>query len=436
MTTAPTQTQETPTPLRAVSRGQILALSINDVVGSGAYLLPSVALLGSASLWAVPVAGVCVFLIVLCFAEAASLFDRSGGAFVYTRAAFGDFVGFEVGWMAWVTRVTVSAVLSAGIAQVVSTVWPGAAGGWGRALACALPLLLLTTINVAGVKHGAATAVVLLVGKTVPLLFLAVVGLPALDVQLVASRPAPTTSALGQGALLLLFAYSGFENTSAPAGEFKNPQRSVPFALLFMIGVVTLIYFVVHAVAVGLVPDLTHSKTPLADAARVAVGPLGFWVLTIGAGLSILGTSNNTALSGPRYLYALAGSGRIPAFFGRIHPRFRTPWIAIITQTAIALPLALTGTFTELAALSVISRMVAYIGTAAAIPVLRRRMPTAPRTVRLPGGPVIPIAALAVCVALLSYASAKNLIAGGIALAVGAGVYLAGGRRSVLRSTQ
>ena len=103
-----------PSLLRVVSRWEIVALSVNDVVGSGVYLLPASAalLLGPASVWAVPAAGLCVLLIVLCFAEAGSRFDDTGGAYVYTRAALGDFVGFEVGWMTWMARVSSAAGLA------------------------------------------------------------------------------------------------------------------------------------------------------------------------------------------------------------------------------------------------------------------------------------------------------------------------------------
>ena len=161
--------------------GKVVALSINDVVGSGVYLLPAAAalLLGPASIWAVPVAGVCVLLIVLCFAEAGSLFDRPGGAYVYTRTAFGEFVGFEVGWMTWLTRVTTSASISAGFAQALAGVLPEASAGAGRAAAIALPLLALTAINIVGIKHGARTAVILVIGKLLPLVWLMLIGLPA-----------------------------------------------------------------------------------------------------------------------------------------------------------------------------------------------------------------------------------------------------------------
>jgi amino acid transporter len=141
--------------------------------------------------------------------------------------------------------------------------------------------------------------------------------------------------------------------------------------------------------------------------------------------LSVLGTNNNTVLAGPRYLYALAEMGKLPRVFSKIHPRYRTPHIAILTQTGVALLLMLTGTAEELAVLSAIARLATYIGTAAAVPVLRRKLPATERTIRLPGGPLIPIAALAICLLFLSAAEAKNWIAGGIALAVGAAIYAA-----------
>lgn len=413
---------------RAVSRWQVVALSVNDVIGSGVYLLPAAAaaLLGPASVWAILAAGLCVLLIVLCFAEAGSMFDQPGGGYVYTREAFGELVGFEVAWMTWVARVTVAASLSAGFAQAVSGVWSGAAAGWGRTVLIVVPLLLLTAINVAGVVHGARLAVVLVAGKVLPLLALIAAGALAADWSRLDLLVTPEAGNLAEASLLLLFAYAGFENTATPASEYVNPQRDVPFALLVMIGSVTLLYTAVQLVALALLPDVAQSATPLADAAGLVAGPAGVWVLTVGAAMSILGTNNNTVLAGSRYLYAMAERGRLPAFFAGVHPRTRTPWIALLTQTAIALPLAVTGTFVELAALSVIARMATYIGTCAAVPVLRRRMPRG--AFRLPGGPVIPIAAVAMCIAVLSSATGKNLVAAAIALAVGAVIYAVGGR--------
>ena len=413
--------------LRAVSRWQIVALSVNDVIGSGVYLILPVAaalLLGPASVWAILAAGFAVLLLVLCFAEASSLFDRPGGAIVYTRAAFGDFVGFEVGWMTWIARISSIAGLSVFFARAVGYLWPAARSGVGQWATIVLPLLALTWINVRGVKSGARTAVVLAWGKVVPLVLFVAVGLFWVDWNRVFPVPMPERANFMKAALLVLFAYAGFENTPAPAGEFLDPKRDVPFALIMQIVIVTAIYTAVQLVAIGTVPNLGSSPTPLADAAAMMLGPVGGLILTLGAVLSVLGTNNNTVLAGPRYLYALAEMGKLPAVFAKIHPRYRTPYVAILTQTGVALLLMLTGTAEELAVLSAIARLATYIGTAAAVPVLRRKLPATPRTIRLPGGPLIPIAALAICLLFLSAAERKNWIAGGVALAIGAVIYV------------
>ncbi|HYK41083.1 MAG TPA: APC family permease [Thermoanaerobaculia bacterium] len=413
--------------LRAVSRWEIVALSVNDVIGSGVYLILPVAaaqLLGPASVWAILAAGFAVLLLVLCFAEAASLFDKPGGAIVYTRAAFGDFVGFEVGWMTWIARISSIAGLSVFFARAVGYLWPGARSGAGQWITIVVPLLVLTWINVIGVKSGARTAVVLAWGKVLPLVVFVCVGIFWVNWGRVFPVPAPASGNFTKAALLVLFAYAGFENTSAPAGEFKNPKRDVPFALIVQIAIVTAIYTAVQLVAIGTIPNLGGSPTPLADAAAMMMGPIGGLLLTVGAVLSVLGTNNNTVLAGPRYLYALAQTGRLPAVFARIHPVYRTPHIAILTQTGVALLLVLTGTAEELAVLSAIARLATYIGTAAAVPILRRKMPASARTIRLPGGPVIPILALAICMLFLSAAEKKSWIAAAIALAIGAVIYL------------
>src|SRR4029453_15412382 len=144
-----------PTLLRAVSRWSIVALALNDVIGSAVSVSnpkEAAALLGPASVWAILAAGFAVLLLVLCFAEAGSLFDKPGGAYVYTRAAFGDFVAFEVGWMTCIARVSTAAGLSVFFARAVGFLWDGAHHGAGKWATTLLMLGGLTAINVRGVK--------------------------------------------------------------------------------------------------------------------------------------------------------------------------------------------------------------------------------------------------------------------------------------------
>lgn len=368
-------------------------------------------------------AGCAVALLVLCFAEASSYFDEPGGGYLYTREAFGDFVGFEVGWMTWLARVASVASLSAGFAQAVSFLWPEAVGGWERALVITLPLVILTWINVRGVKGGARLAVGFTIAKTIPLILFIAIGIFFVDPAGLRVTELPRPEILGEAALLLLFAYAGFENTPAAAGEYRNPQRDVPFALLTMITLITLIYTLVQVVALGTLPGLAESESPLAESAALFLGGWAGIVMTIGAMVSIEGNVGNTTLIGPRYVFALAQDGFGPRALSRVHPTYRTPAAAIITQSTIALLLALSGSFVGLAMLSIVARLATYLGTAAAVPVLRRRFAGRTGVVRLPGGAAIPIAAFLLGLAFLASATPQNLLAGATGLAVGALLY-------------
>ena len=411
--------------VRAVSRWQIVGLAINDVIGSGVYLLPAAAaaLLGNASILAVVLAGVAVALLVLCFAEAASYFDEPGAGYIYTREAFGSFVGFEVGWMTWLARVASIASLANGFAQATAFLWPPAATGVPRVALIVGLIALLTWINVVGVKQGARTAVVLTIAKTAPLVVFILIGIFFVNWSMLTPMELPRPDVLGEASLLLLFAYAGFENTPAAAGEYRNPQRDVPFALLTMILIVTLVYTGTQLVALGTLPNVAQSQSPVAEAAGRFLGPAGALLMTLGAMISIGGNVGNTILAGPRYLFALATDGYGPRALAAIHPKYRTPAASIITLSVVSLALALSGSFVQLALLSIIARLTTYIGTAAAVPILRRKFGNRPNVVRLPGGMTIPVLALLLSLAFLASAEWKNLVAGLIALVIGAILY-------------
>jgi len=425
------QPNPSPGTVRAVSRWQIVGLSINDVIGSGIYLLPAAAaaLLGPASLWAVLLAGLAVSLLVLCYAQAASYFDAPGGGYLYAREAFGSFIGFEVGWMLLLTRVATAAALANGLAEAVTHFWPAADAGWARVSIVSGSIALLVAINVVGVRAAANAGVLLAIGKLVPLALFVAIGAFHIGVSGVDTSPAsPSTSPLtakplAEAALLLLFAYAGFENLPAAAGEYRNPRRDVPFALLTMIATVTAVYVSVQWVALGTLPDLAHSTTPLAEAASRFSGEWLALLMTVGASISILGTSSNTVLMAPRYLLALSQDGYGPRWLARIHPTFRTPAVSIVLIGVVSLALALSGSFVQLALLSVVSRLCTYLGTAGSVLVLRHRHGDREGALRLPGGPLIPVAAIVLSLALLASAQIANLIAAGIALVIGAVVY-------------
>lgn len=217
----------------------------------------------------------------------------------------------------------------------------------------------------------------------------------------------------------------GFENSAAAAGECRDPRRDVPFAQVTLIVGVTILYFLVQLVALGALPDLADrvEGAPLADAGARLMGGWAGTLLTAGAAISILGTIGGSMFTIPRYLFAMAEDGFGPRILAKVHPRWRTPYMAIVAQASLAFLAALSGTFVQLALLSIIARLAMYMGTAAAVPFLRRKFPRTEDTIVLPGGPAIPIAALFLCLVFLASAEVKNLVFGAIALAVGVGIY-------------
>jgi amino acid transporter len=193
---------------------------------------------------------------------------------------------------------------------------------------------------------------------------------------------------------------------------------------MMMILIVTLLYTLVQLVALGTLPDLAMRDAPLAAAATLVAGAGAGLLMTAGAAVSIEGNVGSTMLAGPRYLYALARDGYGPEALARVHTRYRTPAWAIVVHGVVAGALALSGSFVQLAMLSVVARLATYIGTAAAVPVLRRKFAPGEDTVVLPGGPTIPVLALLLCLAFLASATRANLVAGLIALSVGVAIYL------------
>ena len=413
---------ETPRRLvRTVGFWGLVAMCINAVIGSGVFLLPyeSYRLLGPFSLWAPLLFAVPVLILVLCFAEAASHFEEPGGAYLYARSAFGEFIGFQTGWMNWLARVTSLASLSNDFVLALGWFIPAATTGTPRAAVICAMILILAAIHFAGVRYGAASIYVFTAGKLVPLVAFVVIALVSWK-----SNPIPGSWVVPgadtkwvDAALFMLFAYAGFENVAVPAGEFKNPRRDLPLALITGILVVAAIYVLVQLGAMSALPDLSKSATPIASAAAELVGPLGAMMVTIGALLSMAGTNSGTMLEGSRMLFALGLSRRI-GLISYVHPRFRTPSFAIAVHAAFALALALGGSFRQLALLSAVARLATYLVTCLALPRLRKP-DEGFRTPRM----IVP--ALGVLISLLFVISLDRwkLLAGAIALAAGAIIY-------------
>ncbi|HEX9983838.1 MAG TPA: APC family permease [Thermoanaerobaculia bacterium] len=407
--------------VRTVGFWGLVAMCINAVVGSGVFLLPyeSFKLLGAFSLWAPLIFAVPVFILVLCFAEASSHFSEPGGAYLYAKTAFGDFVGFETGWMNWIARVTSLASLSNGFVRALAFFFPEVEKGVARAMVITLTILLLAIIHFLGVKYGAASIYIFTFGKLVPL-----VGFIILALVMWKHNPLPQSFTLpGPGtdwssaALFMLFAYAGFENLGVPAGEFRNPRRDLPLALLAGIAAIGAIYVLAQLGAMASLRDLSTSERPIASAASALIGPLGGMIVTIGALLSMAGTNSGTMLEGSRMLYALSLDRRMGPI-SYVHPTFRTPSVAIVIHMLVALALALGGSFAQLAMLSAVARLTTYLFTCAAVPLLRKRSEGGFRVPLF-----VPILGTIISLLLFLTLNRFNFLAAAIALVVGALVY-------------
>lgn len=408
--------------VRAVGFWGLVAMCINAVVGSGVFLLPteSYKLLGPFSLWAPLIFALPVFILVLCFAEAASHFSEPGGAYLYAKTAFGDFVGFETGWMNWLARVTSLAALSNGFVVSLARIFPSLGTDAARIAVILVSIAILTAIHYVGVKYGAASIYVFTLGKLIPLVGFIVVALIAWK-----HNPIPASLTIpGAGtdwsgaALFMLFAYAGFENMGVPAGEFRNPKKELPRALLVGTLAIAAIYVLAQLGAMSALPDLSKTATPIADAAAALIGSAGAIIVTLGALLSMAGTNSGTVLEGSRMLYAISlGRPRLRAV-SYVHPRFRTPTVAILIHVLFAAVLACAGSFAKLAMLSAVARLTTYLFTCAAVPFLRKLN----EGFRTPGL-IIPILGTAISLALFLTLNAYNFIAAAIALAVGAVIY-------------
>jgi APA family basic amino acid/polyamine antiporter len=406
--------------IRVVGRWDLLALAINGVIGTSIFGL-SAETARLAGPWGALACFACagiVLVIVLCFAEAASLFTGTGGPYLYTREAFGDPAGLAAGWLMWLARVTAFAANANLFVSYFGYFAPGAREAGPRAAILIVASALLTWVNVRGVRESAHVGDVLAAAKLLPMTAFVVVGLFFIDPRLM-EAPRPGYTEFGEVILLHIFAFTGFEFAAIPAGEALSPKKHVPFAMVSAVALAALLYTGIHVVCVGTLPGVAQSKTAMADAATRFMGSLGGGVIALAALSSISSNLSGMYLVAPRLTYALASDGLLPSWLASVHPKYRTPYVSIFVYGAPALILALTGTFVGMVKVSVVIRIAAYVLTCLAVPVLRRKYPDEPDRFRLKGGWLIPALAVALCVGLLARSAPSDLAAAAGALALG-----------------
>jgi APA family basic amino acid/polyamine antiporter len=389
--------------VRAIGRWSLVALTVNSVIGSGVFGLPSIvaALLGKQSALAVLIAGAAIGVIMMCFAEVASQFSEAGGPYLYARTVFGRLVGLVVGWTFYLAQSAAPAANANLFVIYLAEFWPGAKAS--RLLILTVLVGMLALINMLGVRQGTRISNVFTIAKLLPLLMVVLAGAV---VTIFHPAPLPPEGPIAGGVwlkamVLLVFAFGGFETAMVPLGEAKNPRRDVGFALLVSLIACIAIYTLVQWVVVGVLGNGATTDRPLAEVARLTMGNRGAALVAIGALVSVYGYLSAKLLSMPRTTFALAEGGDLPGPFAWVSRRFHTPWLSILIYAVTVWGLALVGTFTWNLTLSAVARLFYYGVVCAALIALRQKQPGA-AGFRVPGGPVLAVLGILMCVAMFT----------------------------------
>nr|MBA2431956.1 APC family permease [Chthoniobacterales bacterium] len=349
-------------------------LSFNGIVGAGIFALPAVlhVQFGAFSPWLFPLFGLLMLLVALPFARLAAHFPGSGGPVVYA-AAFGPLAAFQVGWIYYLARTTALAANANVFATYAAALWPPLGTTVGRAMLILLMIGAITAVNVVGVRRAVRTLDALTLLKALPLLLLAFWGLATAADALPPPGPLPSLGGIEAAALIVLYAFIGFENSVVPAGETVSPRRTIPRALLTTVIGTAILYFLVQLAYVAVMPTGDKPDAPLVALATLLAGPIGGIVLIATALFSVAGNLTGSMTSTPRITYALARDGLLPARFAQVSTRYRTPAFSIAFMGLLGIVLALSGSFVWLAVVSTLARLIVYAASIAALPAAERR---------------------------------------------------------------
>jgi len=419
--------------IRAIGVPGLTANIVNSTIGAGIFVLPALVAKGLGS--AAPLAFVCcavaMVLFVTCFAIAGSRVSLTGGLYAYVEVAFGRYVGFLAGVLYGITALGAVAGVVNVLVNSIAVIAPFLGVGVMRVIVMIAVYGLLVEINVRGVRGGAGAVTVVTLAKLLPLLLFICAGIFFIHPVNLTWSAWPSSKAVGDNVILLIFAFVGIEVALIPSGEVKNPARTVPRSAYLALVVTTIIYITIQLVAQGtLGSDLANYKdAPLAEAAAKFLGNIGRTILIAGATISAFGFVTSDILSSPRMIFAFGRDGALPAFFAHVHPRYRSPDVAIITYAVLAFSLSVTGTFEQLAVLSNVAVLLMYLLCCAGCWFLvQRDVRTEGQPFNFPGMKIVPALAIIAIIWILSHATVREFAVNGILLALASVVYLIRGQ--------
>jgi amino acid transporter len=408
---------------RVIGTGALAATALNCIVGSGIFGLPGLAaaMLGPAAILAYVVCAVLIGLVGLCFAETGSRVHSAGGLYGYVSAAFGPVVGGIAGTLMWAANsVAPNAAVAALLMDTVATLLSALGRGAPRIGALVVVYTTVAAVNIRGTRFGARVSLALAFLKIAPLVMLVIAGVFAVQGANLRWAEFPTALGVGQTAVLLFFAFMGIEGGLNTSGEVVNPARTVPRAILLALTVVAALYIGLQVVAQGVLgAKLAGDRAPLVATATVLFGAWGARALVLVTVLSVVGYLSADMLGSPRVFHAMAARGQLPRRLAAVHPRLKTPALAIGVYVTMCAILASTGSFRQLALASASGTAVVYLICCLGLLRLRSRhvaMASAPFVA--PGGPLVPLGASAIIVWMLSTLSAGELAAAALLVAV------------------
>lgn len=380
---------------------------VNIIVGAGIFVLPAIIaeIMGSAGIIVYLFCGFLIALVMLCFAEAGSKVTRSGGGYAYVETAFGPFPGFLAAVFLVLGSVFSDAAVANALVELIGLAFPVFKNPYVRVLFLFLIFSGLATLNVIGVKQGIGLVKINTVAKLTPIILLIVFGWKDVSLVNLAWESTPSIEQFGSASLILFFAFQGGDTGLTVGGEIKNPQKTVPKAIFIGISFVLLLYILIQTVSQGVLgSELPQFKeAPLAETAKVVFGPIGYSILLIGAGISMFGMLSGEILNLPRVIFGLARDRIIPLDkLAAIHPRFKTPYLAIMLYAGLGFTLAAAGGFRQLAVIASASMLLVYFGVALSVIKLRRMKETYPEGFKIPFGYTVPILSAGIILYFLS----------------------------------
>lgn len=401
---------------------------VGIILGAGIYALlgEAAGMAGNAVWLTFAIAAIIAAFSALSYAELSSMYPRASAEYEYVSNAFGRRLAFVVGWLIIFSGIFGAATVALGFAGYFSDLV-----GFPVLPSAVLIIFFLAGILLSGIKETARVAIALTLVEAGGIVMVILIGLPSIGQVDYLDMPQGIPGLL-QASALVFFAYMGFEEMVKLSEETKNPERTIPLALMIALAVSILLYVLVSLAAVSVVgwEQLAASKAPFAEVASVALGPVAFTVISIIALFATANTALLMMMASSRIAYGMASSHSLPPFLARVHPRTRTPWTAIIAVALASMAFLFAGRIDFVASVTNFTLFTTFIIVNASVILLRYRAPDVARPFRIPGAvgtlPIIPVVGMIASLFLLAQLDSLVLLVGSILIAIGAVLALIG----------